>query len=71
MLLTPTLSFVKSCWQLLRKLSCPQDQDHVHPPIHAAPTLGVRKDMLPSTKNSAPTQGVDKKCMIGKLLQVL
>jgi hypothetical protein len=24
------LSFVKSCWPLLRDLSCSQDQDHVH-----------------------------------------
>jgi hypothetical protein len=45
----------------------PQDQDHVHPPIHAPPTLGVRKDMLPSTKNFAPTLGVDKKMFDRKI----
>jgi len=62
MLLIPALSDVKSCWPLLRKLSCPQDQDHVHPHTHAAPTLGVRKNKLPfrTTKNSGPTLGVDK-----------
>ena len=63
MLLVIALSFIKSCWPLLRKLSCFQDQDHEHPHIHAAPTLGVRKHMLlfRSTKNSTPTLGVDKK----------
>jgi hypothetical protein len=50
----------------LGDLSCSQDQDHVHPHIHAAPTLGVRKNMLPSTKNSTPTLGVDKKCLLDK-----
>jgi hypothetical protein len=49
----------------------PQDQDHVHPPIHAAPTLGVRKNMLPSIKNSAPTLGVDRKMFDRQILQVL
>jgi len=34
MLLFSALSFVKSCWPLLSKLSCPQDQNHVHPHIH-------------------------------------
>jgi len=63
MLLAIAMSFVKSCWPLLRKLSCPQDQDNVHPHRHVVPTLGVRKNMLPfrSTKNSAPTLEVDKK----------
>ena len=63
-MLVIVLSLVKSCWPLLRDLSCSQDQDHVHPHIHAAPTLGVRKNMPPSTKNSAPTLGVDQKKII-------
>jgi hypothetical protein len=67
MLLVIVLSLVKSCWPLLRDLSCYQDQDHIHPHIYAAPTLGVCKNMLPSTKNSAPTLGVDKKiCLLDK-----
>ena len=38
------------------------------PHTNAAPTLGVRTNMLPfrSMKNSAPTLGVDKKCMLAK-----
>ena len=55
------MSLVKSCWHLLRDLSCSQDQDHVHPHIHAAPTLGVHKNKPPSAKNSAATLGVDQK----------
>ena len=30
MLLTLCWVFVKSCWPLLRDLSCSQDQDHIH-----------------------------------------
>jgi len=40
---------------------------------HAAPTLGVRRNMLPSksTKNSAPTLGVDKNMLVREILHVL
>jgi hypothetical protein len=61
MLLIPVSSFIKSYWPLLRMLSCPQDQDHVHPhklflyweyvkpclhpPKYSTPTLEVDKNM--------------------------
>ena len=43
------------------------------PHTHAAPTLGVHKNMLPSksTKNSAPTLGVDKNMLVREILHVL
>jgi hypothetical protein len=41
-----------------------QDQDHVHPHISAAPTLGVCKNML-STFYLSPTQGEDTKRLLG------
>jgi hypothetical protein len=66
MLLVFVLSLVKSSWPLLRDLSCSQDQDHVHPHIYAAPTLGVRKNMLLSIKKYVPTLGVDKNCLLDK-----
>ena len=71
MLLVIELSLVKSCDPLLRDLSCSQDQDHVHPHIHAAPTLGVCKNMPPSNKDSAPTLGVDKNLSVRQILHVL
>jgi hypothetical protein len=70
MLLVIVLSLVKSCRPLLRDLSCSQDKDHAHPHIHAAPTLGVHKNMLSSTENSTPTLGVGKK-FVRQILHVL
>ena len=43
------------------------------PHIPTTPTLGVRKNMLPSksTKNSTPTLGVDKNMLDREILHVL
>jgi hypothetical protein len=66
MLLISALSFVKSCWPLLRKLSCPKIKityTHIHKLfLH----WKYAKTCILSTKNSAPTLGVDKKMFVKK-----
>jgi hypothetical protein len=58
-------SLVDPCWEIYH---APKIKITHTPHTHAAPILGVCKNMLPlrSTKNFAPTLGVDKKILLGK-----
>jgi hypothetical protein len=57
----------------LRKLSCPQHQDHIHPHTQSySYTRNTLKHAFrPPNKNSARTLGADKKCLLEKILHVL
>ena len=63
MLLISTLSFVMSCGPLLRKLSCLQDQDHMHATYISYSYIGntLKHASIHQKKYSTPTLGVDKK----------
>jgi hypothetical protein len=50
---------------LSRGWSCSQDQDHLHPHISAAPTLGVHKNMPFPPKNLSPTLEEDPERLLG------
>jgi hypothetical protein len=63
-------SRVDPCWEIYH---APKIKITYTPHTHAAPTLGIHKNMLPSrsTKNSAPTPGVGKNMFIREILHVL
>ena len=63
-------SLIDHCWEIYH---APKIKITYTPHTHATPTPGVCKNMLPSrsTKNSAPTLGVDKNMFDREILHVL